>query len=196
LTKYSKRSRLKIVQSPAQASAEADPRPAHYGKLVHQVAERHPEADPNTFRTIFSIVSTYDAVFHHFSRRMARYSLTIPGFNVLMILEHGDSRKAGYAMHAIGELLLVSRANITGLVDSLEKKGLVRREEDPNDRRSKLVRITPAGRRLLKKLLPGHLRAMGRVAGVLSAQEVESLCGLLARIRAGVEAARSSKNDD
>ena len=81
-----------------------------------------------------------------------------------MILAHGEKREAGYPMHVIGELLLASRANITGLVDSLEKKGLVRRQEDPDDRRSKLVRITPQGDRLLKKILPGHLRAVHRVA--------------------------------
>ena len=180
----------------AKASVDADPRPAHYAKLVREVAARHSEADPDSFRTIFSLISTYDAFFSHFSRRMARYSLTIPGFNVLMILAHGDNRKSGYAMHAIGELLLASRANITGLVDSLEKKGLVRREEDPGDRRSKLVRITPQGDRLLKKILPGHLRAVHRVAGVLNAREIDRLCGLLAKFRAAVEAARSHQNHD
>ena len=180
----------------AKASVDADPRPAHYAKLVREVAARHSAADPNAFRTVFSLISTYDAFFSHFSRRMARYSLTIPGFNVLMILAHGGKREAGYAMHAIGELLLASRANITGLVDSLEKKGLVRREEDPGDRRSKRVRITPQGDRLLKKILPGHLRAVHRVAGVLSPREIDRLCGLHAKFRAGVEAERSGQNDE
>jgi MarR family 2-MHQ and catechol resistance regulon transcriptional repressor len=187
---------LEVVPQAAKASVEADPRPAHYAKLVREVAARHSEADPNSFRTVFSLISTYDTFFSHFSRRMARYSLTIPGFNVLMILAHGENREAGYPMHAIGELLLASRANITGLVDSLEKKGLVRRREDPDDRRSKLVRITPAGDRLLKKILPGHLRAVHRVAGVFNETEIDRLCGLLAKFRAGVDAARSSANDD
>lgn len=45
----------------------------------------------------------------------------------------------------LGERLIVTRATVTGLLDSLERRGFVRRSANPADRRSLLVEITPEG---------------------------------------------------
>ena len=50
--------------------------------------------------------------------------------------------------------LVVTSATVTGLVDTLEKGGLVARQRHPTDRRSTLLTITPGGRALLDKLVP------------------------------------------
>jgi DNA-binding MarR family transcriptional regulator len=51
-------------------------------------------------------------------------------------------------MRVIGERLQVHPTSVTNAVDRLEEAGLVARESHPTDRRTTLVRLTPAGRRL------------------------------------------------
>lgn len=144
---------------------------------------------------MFSLFSTYDAAFALLSRRMARESLTLPGFNVLMLLGHGEFREKGCPMHRLGELLVVSRANVTGLADSLERKGLVVRKEHPEDRRSKLVRITAAGDKKLAKILPGHFLTLKRITEALDPEEREQLRRLLGELRAGFQEALERETD-
>jgi MarR family 2-MHQ and catechol resistance regulon transcriptional repressor len=172
-----------------------DSRSGHYGSLAMEVVKKHPKADLDAFRAIYSLVTTYDAAFQHLNRRLAKHSVTLAGFNVLMVLSHGDFRRSGCAMHRLGELLLVSRANVTGLIDNLERKGLVSRTGDILDRRSKLVRVTPEGERRLHQILPGHLGAVRRLIAGLKLEEINQLCDLLHKIRLPVEQARAEETE-
>jgi DNA-binding MarR family transcriptional regulator len=52
----------------------------------------------------------------------------------------------------LGERLIVTRATVTGLLDSLERTGFVRRSANPADRRSLVVEITPAGLTVVQEL--------------------------------------------
>lgn len=156
-----------------------------YARLSDAVVGAHPEAAA-VIPVMFGLLSTHDAAMTLLSRRMARESLTVPGFNVLMILAHGD---AEYPMHRLGELLLVSRANVTGLVDSLERKGFVARRENPRDRRGKLVRITASGRDLLARILPDHFRTLKTVLDALPSQDLQHLTRLLGELRSSFEQA-------
>ena len=184
---------------PASAAAVApdsqDSRARHYAQLALEVTSAHAEASIETFRTMFGLFSTYDAAIALLSGRMARESLSVSTFNVLMLLAHGEFRRAGCPMHRLGELLLVSRANVTGLVDSLERKGLVERREHPHDRRSKLVRITPAGRERLARILPDHFRTLKQIVDALPPKDLERLWQLLGKLRASFEQAIAREAD-
>ena len=175
--------------------AAAGSRAEHYAHLSCEVVGAYPEASIEIFKTMLGLFSAYDAAIALLSRRMARESLTVPGFNVLMILAHCDLRRTGCPMHRLGELLVVSRANVTGLVDSLERKGFVQRKENPRDRRSKLVRITPAGAKRLDGLLPDHFRTLNRTVNALPPQDLERLWGLLASLRSSFEEALARESD-
>ena len=161
----------------------------HYAELASEVTRTYPDASVEVFRTMFGLFSAYHAAIALLSRRMARESLSVPGFNVLMILAHGDFRRDGCPMHRLGDLLLVSRANVTGLVDSLERKGFVQRKVNPRDRRSKLIRITPAGAERLAGLLPDHFRTLKQVVEALPPDELEQLWRLLASLQSSFEQA-------
>lgn len=175
------------MTSPAtsQPNGVGGPRDKSYAGFAAKVARAHPEAAA-VIPVMFGLLSTHDAAMTLLSRRMARESLTVPGFNVLMILGHGD---AEYPMHRLGELLLVSRANVTGLVDSLERKGFVDRRENPRDRRGKLVRITASGRDLLARILPDHFRTLKTVLDALPSQDLQHLTRLLGELRSSFEQA-------
>ena len=89
---------------------------------------------------------TYDALHQILARYMADFGLSKSTYNILMLLRNGP--KEGMQLHDLGEMLIVSRANITGLIDSLEERGWVRRLVDETDRRVRYAQITRHGRKV------------------------------------------------
>jgi DNA-binding MarR family transcriptional regulator len=77
-------------------------------------------------------------------RLRTRFNTTLPRFDYLAQL---DRHPDGLRMNVLSRYLMVTGGNVTGLTDQLEKEGLVRREADPDDRRSFRVLLTDAGRR-------------------------------------------------
>jgi DNA-binding MarR family transcriptional regulator len=71
---------------------------------------------------------------------------------------------------------------MTGLIDTLERDGLVRREPDPDDRRMMSVRLTPKAEDFVAALLPAHFRIMARLMAPLSETERKTLVALLTKI--------------
>ena len=78
--------------------------------------------------------------------------LTFARFEVLRLL--GFARTGTLPIGKIGERLQVHAASVTNAVDRLEADALVERSPNPDDRRSVLVTITPAGRRLVETCTP------------------------------------------
>ena len=93
-------------------------------------------------------------------------------------------------LHDLGELLLVSRSNITGLIDHLEQRKFVTRTVDTADRRARFARITSSGEALLEKLVPAHYQAVRSLLQEITAHEKETLLGLLKRMRESLVAGR------
>lgn len=76
-------------------------------------------------------------------RLRQRFGTTLPRFDYLAQLERHPE---GLRMNALSRYLMVSGGNVTGLTDQLVSEGHVERGPDPGDRRSLIVRLTPAGR--------------------------------------------------
>ncbi len=133
---------------------------------------------------VINLVRTESLVSSELSQRFRAYGLSVATFNVLMILEG-----AGEALcpHQIGERLLVTRGTVTGLLDSLEKQGLVRRTPHPEDRRMLLIQLTPRAYSLLKELLPQHFPGEVEMMSALSEPEKDTLVVLLGKIQAHLQ---------
>ena len=84
--------------------------------------------------------------------------------------------------------LMLSSAGITNRVDRLEKRGLVRRTRDPNDRRGVLVELTEDGRTVLDQAVRANTRAELDLVSGLDAGERKSLGALLKKMLADLEA--------
>ena len=82
----------------------------------------------------------------------------------------------------LAEKLNVTRATMTGLLDSLEKGNFIERVADSRDRRRIGVRLTPAGRQVLEKLLPDYYLNMARLTAGLSENERQTMLSLLSKI--------------
>ena len=76
---------------------------------------------------------------------------------------------------------------ITNRIDRVERQGLVRRRQDPNDGRVMVVELTAAGRRLADKAAAIHFRALAETFNGLSRQDTVQLNASLARLMAVLE---------
>ena len=121
----------------------------------------------------------------------ARWDLGPSQFNILNLLA---DQPAGCSQVELSRLLVVHRSNVTGLIDRLESRGLVRRRRAAGDRRSYRVLLTPEGRRLLAEILPEYERAAENIWDGLSAARtralVRDLAGLDSRLAAFVSSHR------
>lgn len=163
-----------------------DRREAFYYECVRRSEPHYAGFDLPSVEMVLGFVHTYDQLHQIASRYMAEYGLSKSSMNILMLLRHGSDK--GMQLHDLGELLLVSRANITGLMDHLEEKGYVKRTVDPQDRRARHARITPKGEALLDEFMPVHYRNLKVLLQDLSVEEKDALTGLLRKVRASLSA--------
>src|SRR5262245_49791215 len=119
-----------------------------------------------------------DAMHRRIGRELAEQGLTPPQLGVLESLYHLGPLSQG----DLGRKLLCSGANISVLVDNLEKSGLVARGRSEADRRVVTVSLTPAGRKLIARVFPAHARGITRVMAALSADEQETLARLCKKL--------------
>ena len=161
-----------------------DRRAEYYWTQVKKHGAKYPEFSWPAVETVLNLVYTYDVVSGHMAKKIADHGITKAGFSVLMILSRSEVKSA--KQNEISQLMLVSRANITGLVDSLANQGLVLRTNDPHDRRVNIVKILPKGEKLLESILPGYYKRVHEICSVFTAGEKQLLNDLLARLRGRV----------
>lgn len=123
-------------------------------------------------------------------RRTPIAPLSASGFQALAIL---DGANEALSSHTIAERLLVTTASMTSLLDTLERKGLVRRSPHPRDRRKILVSLTDAGASIVDQMLPVVYQAATETFAVLTESERRTLVDTLGGIedRLGVLAAQT-----
>ena len=115
------------------------------------------------------------ALEHTAMRSVSGLGLGLSDFAVLELLLH----KGPQPVNAIGKKVLLTSGSITTAVDRLESKKLVRREGDPEDRRSRIVALSAAGRRLIAGAFRKHAKDMERALEVLDRSDRTELVHLL-----------------
>ncbi|HEU0293329.1 MAG TPA: MarR family transcriptional regulator [Anaerolineales bacterium] len=93
--------------------------------------------------------------------------LSMPQFGVLMQLHH----RGNCAVGDISERFDITNAAASQLVDKLVQSGLIQREEDPHDRRAKLLNLTDKGRELIQQGIEERYRWVEELAGKLTVEE-------------------------
>lgn len=129
-----------------------------------------------------NIAFTADLLAKEADRLFRPHGLTSAQFNVLMLLKHQAGRD-GLTQTRLGEMLLVHRSNVTGLVDRMEREGWVERRPAPGDRRVNLIALTGAGRRLAERTGAAYDKRLDAVFGALSGKEQQTVCVLMERLR-------------
>jgi len=119
---------------------------------------------------------------------LAKYGLGEGRCSLLVLLLEAQPEPLSHSQ--LAELLGVTKGSITGLVDGLEHDGLVKREDRGEDRRTRLISLTPAGIQVAERALPDKLRAIAGLMARLSPAERETLAALLLKVQANLPAYR------
>jgi DNA-binding MarR family transcriptional regulator len=146
-------------------------------ECLEAATARVPGADPTICQLFLNILHTGDVVSHGEAAFLARHGLNQARLIILVLLD--SSGKDSMRSSELAEHASVSRATITGLLDTLEKAGLVARAPDARDRRAYCVTITSKGKALLHNVQPLLIRWTESVLSALSVQEQGQLVTLL-----------------
>jgi len=111
------------------------------------------------------------------------FGLTDVQFNVMMLLAHQSGTEEGLSQAQLSDMMLVNRANITSLVDRMEKAGLVCRTAAAGDRRYNIIKMTGRGKKLFAKVEPLYAKRVQEVMSVLKGAEQKKLIAMLEEIR-------------
>jgi len=126
----------------------------------------------------------------HNRQTYERYRLSPSARQILAIV---DGAGQPLEPSVIAERLLVTTGSMTSLLDNLEKRGLIRRQPHPEDRRKLLIDITPAAQAIVDELLPAmHARERDVMGAALSPSQQRSLLGLIAKVQQAALQARSA----
>jgi DNA-binding MarR family transcriptional regulator len=147
-------------------------------ELLTEWREQRPDLDCSPMGVVGRISRASRLLEQGVNAYFAEHGVESWEFDVLATL-----RRAGEPyQRTMGELVaaaMISSAAATNRVDRLVAKGLIEREVDPDNRRRVLVRLTPAGLRLVNKLLAGHVENERRLLAQMPADRLPELAGLL-----------------
>ena len=111
----------------------------------------------------------------------AKFKMTLPRFDLMAQLERAPQ---GLQMGELSRRMLVTGGNVTGIVDQLERVGLIARTEDPADRRVYRVKLTKEGRRLFAQMAAEHEAWIVELLAGIPQREQRALAESLSRLRA------------
>jgi DNA-binding MarR family transcriptional regulator len=148
--------------------------------ITKRFTKQFPNFDHSTVCMIASLSNTYHILRSVMERAFSIYEITPQSMDVLVALYVMKDRDC--LLGEIGELLMVSPANITGLVEGLVKKGLVKRTEDPGDRRKRLTKLTPRGITFMETFIPASARFLREVFASVTPEDKQQLYDRLNQI--------------
>ena len=149
-------------------------------RVSRDFAAKYPDASASATECAMNLARTGDLVLGRVAAALQPFDVSPAGGLVLGILKDaGQPIPPNY----ISERLIVSRATVTGVLDTLVKRGLVRREPHPTDRRMVLVHLTNAGSRMADKVRRTVHHAEAEWMGSLSEHERAQLTELLGKLQ-------------
>ncbi|MBC7384581.1 MAG: MarR family transcriptional regulator [Cryobacterium sp.] len=168
-------------------------------ETIFKIASKYPGVSPKAFEAYLKMMwlsaQTERVMDTHFNE----WGLSRGRFMLLMMLygqchlgfsANGEPGPAALSPSELASQLDVTRGNMTGLIDGLEREGWIRRESQPDDRRGLLIVLTDEGSARLEKLLPIHFQRMGRFLSKLSAGEAEGMLVGVQRLLSGLNGVR------
>ena len=135
---------------------------------------------------ILNIYYTASLIKKQASEFFRTFGLTDVQFNVLMLLYYQSGPGEGLSQAQLSDMMLVNRANITSLIDRMEKAGLVVRTDAENDRRYNIVKMTPRGKKLFARVEPLYTKEIKTIMASLKGPEQRKLIKTLEKIRSSI----------
>ena len=130
-----------------------------------------------------SLAQAYQAFSSYSDKHIRTLGLTSPQIDVIATLGNTD----GMNMKELAAATLVTKGTLTGIVDRLEKRDLVRRSVPPGNRRSFNITLTASGNELFENVFPLHLAYLKERFDGLSDAELKTMTKLLRKVRSQFE---------
>ena len=138
-------------------------------------------AEEQALNVFIKFTRAYDTVSSHLLRSLKSLGLTMSQLGVLEALLH----LGPMCQRQMGDKLLMSRANMTTVVDNLERDGYVQRIRSKEDRRLLLLHLTEKGEELIRSVFPQHLAEITRLMNALTPEEQEQYAKLSKKLGMG-----------
>ena len=129
-------------------------------------------------KTYVKLMRAASGVTEKMHRHLRNHGLTHSQFGVLEALLH----LGPMCQREIGDKILKSGGNMTLVIDNLNKRGLVERVQDIQDRRYIKIHLTPKGHDLVSSVFPRHAAIAEKVFAIMSEDEQERLGRLLKKL--------------
>ena len=136
------------------------------------------------YEALLQLLRTAETLWNASRVFFARWDLSPSQFNILNLIA---DLPGGLTQAGLSRQLLMHRSNVTGLVDRLEARGIVKREDQEGDRRAYRVVLTADGRRLVESILPHYYTVAEDVRGRFPAHRANHLVADLKHISANAE---------
>ncbi len=150
------------------------------GRLQREIKQTRPFSSLEE-EVLLNLQHTADALERGLAQTLKASGLTGTQYNVLRILR--GAGETGLRCQEIGERMITHDPDITRLLDRLEKRGLIARKRDEQDRRVVTTRITAEGLKLLKPLDEPVREANRRLLGHMERKQLDTLNRLLETAR-------------
>ena len=118
------------------------------------------------------------SIHERIKRDILNYGINPSEFAVLEVLYH----KGKQTIQQIGQKVLLASGSMTYVIDKLEQKGYIKREDCSNDRRATYAVITRQGISFMEDIFPQHQKVIEQIFGVLDEQENEEMIDLIKKI--------------
>jgi len=118
------------------------------------------------------------------------FGLTDVQFNVMMLLHYQGGPQGGpqggLSQAQLSDMMLVNRANVTTLIDRMEKASLVMRTSASGDRRTNIIKLTGKGKKLFAKTEPLYAKQVQQAMAGVAGAEQKKLIAVLGKVRANI----------
>lgn len=154
--------------------------------ILDQWKRERPDIDRSPMAVVGRISRLAQAIHAEQEPVFRAHGLTAGEFDVLATLRRASPDEAITPGDLAGSTM-VTTGGMTKRLDSLERRGLVRRDPCDDDRRSVWIRLTAAGRRLIDRAVEAHVENEARILSGLTKKERDQLARLLRELALSVD---------
>jgi MarR family 2-MHQ and catechol resistance regulon transcriptional repressor len=152
-------------------------------KVATDFEKRYPDSSAKATECAMNLVLTAELLEKQIANLIQPFNLSPATGLVLSILADSETP---LSPNNIADRLIISRASVTSLLDSLEKRGFVKRQPHLSDRRMLLVELTNSGRQVANQFRPIVHQHQKVWLKALNEKEQEQLIQMLHRLQASL----------
>ncbi|MCZ4280719.1 MarR family transcriptional regulator [Kiloniella laminariae] len=164
--------------SPATTHSEGGP----MDSILAQWRRERPDIDPSPMAVCGEIWRAGERLRQEVLANLVQYNLDFAGFDVLLTLRR-QGKGETLSPSALAKDMMLSTSAMTNRLDRLEKRGLVLRASDPQDRRGLKIALTEEGFAMADEIVASHVRTEENMISELTETERDQLRNLLGKIR-------------